>query len=98
MSGLASHSPHAATARRALAVGLVLATPASQRAARAADPVDPVRCDSWSWFAGSHRAHHRTGRGYTILVNGRPVRPAIADGYARLNVPGGAYTISVHRH
>jgi hypothetical protein len=34
----------------------------------------------------------------TILVNGGAVHAAVDDGYARLNVPGGTYTITVLGH
>jgi hypothetical protein len=30
-----------------------------------------------------------------VLINGRPVHPAVTDGYARLTVPGGVYQITV---
>jgi hypothetical protein len=33
-----------------------------------------------------------------VLVNGRPVHATVADGYARLSLPGGAYRITVQRH
>lgn len=37
-------------------------------------------------------------RNSAILVNGRAVRFGLTDGYARLSLPGGTYTITVLRH
>jgi hypothetical protein len=37
------------------------------------------------------------GRGSAIVVNGRSVHPRVTDGYARLEVRGGTYTITVRR-
>jgi hypothetical protein len=65
----------------------------------------------WSQSATGHRfdLHVTTPRGTsgtiavpaswdsTVLVNGRSTHPRITDGYARLDVPGGTYTIAVVR-
>lgn len=38
------------------------------------------------------------GRHSTIRVNGRVIHAKVTDGYARIGVPGGGYTITVLRH